>query len=257
MSHFQGRVAIVTGGVGTIGSECSRQLLDLGASVVLNGRNQERCEAAAAKLAAATGAGDRIMPLAADVSDLAQCIRLVEETERLFGRVDYIIHCALSPLAGLQGLFETTDPSLYQELMKQAVCAPMYLVHAALPALKRAGGGTILAFPSDSGKVAAPNQSMVGTTRAAVMMFMRSIAMELSAHAIRCNCIAPTYVDSPIMQSALAGTHGSRIAKATSRAKLGLPTAEELAALAVFLCGPGGKHLTGQVISVNGGLSAA
>jgi 2-hydroxycyclohexanecarboxyl-CoA dehydrogenase len=257
MSHFEGRVAIVTGGVGTIGSECSRQLLELGASVVINGRKQERCESGAAALAAATGAGERILPLAADISDMADCVRLIEETERKFGRVDFIIHCALSPLAGLQGLFEATDPALYPELMKQAVCAPMYLVHAALPALKRAGGGAILAFPSDSGKVAAPNQSMVGTTRAAVMMFMRSIAMELSTYAIRCNCIAPTYVDSPAMQGVLAGPHGARFAKATARAKLGLPTVEEIAALAVFLCGPGGTHLTGQVISVNGGLSAA
>lgn len=260
MTRFTGKAALVTGGVGTIGIECCRQFLAEGGSVVINSRNQTRCDEAAAMLAAEPGDGarDRILALAGDVSQFSECERIVTAMEARFGRLDHMIHCALSPLAGLQGLFENTDPALYETLMQQAICAPMYLARAALPALKRSGGGTIVAFPSDSGKVAAANQSMVGTTRAAVMMFMRSLAMEVSADKIRCNCIAPTYVDTPALREATTtGPHAARFAKATARAKLGLPTAEELAALAMFLCSDAAAHLTGQVISVNGGLSAA
>jgi NAD(P)-dependent dehydrogenase (short-subunit alcohol dehydrogenase family) len=254
---LRGKVAIVTGAAGEIGSASAAALLEAGAAVVLNGRNAARCEAAAEGLR--RGQPDsRLAVFDADVSDYEDCVALVAHAEAAFGRVDVLIHCALSPIVGLAGPFEGTDPDKYEALMRQAVCALMYLSRAVLPAMRRAGGGAMVAFPSDAGKAAAPNQTMVGATRAAVMMFMRSLALEASRDGVRCNCIAPTYVDSPRMREAMGDSvHGPRIAKAAARAKLGLPTAAELAALAVFLCGPAGAHLTGQVISVNGGLQAA
>jgi 3-oxoacyl-[acyl-carrier protein] reductase len=252
-----GRTAIVTGGAGLIGFETAVQFACAGASVVLNGRDAARCEAAAKRLRQKVP-GARAEVIAVDVSDFANCLDLVARSEVAFGRVDFLIHCALSPIPGLAGPFETTDPALYATLMQQEICAPMYLARAVLPAMRRAGGGVIVAFPSDAGNVAAPNQTMVGATRAAVMMFMRSLALEASADAIRCNCIAPTYVDSPGLRQAMqSGAHAQRITKAVARAKLGLPTPHELAALALFLCSPAAMHITGQVISVNGGLHAA
>ncbi len=258
MADFAGQVALVTGGVGTIGIECCRQFIAGGGSVVLNSRSQPRCDKAARQLATDASVESRILALAGDISNFTECGRIVAAAEDRFGRLDHVIHCALSMIPGLQGPFERTDPSLYEEQMKQAICAPMYLAQAALPALKRAGGGTILAFPSDAGKVAAPNQSLTGPTRAAVMMFMRSLALEVSAHAIRCNCIAPTYVDTAALRASLTvEPHGPRMATAIKRAKLGLPTPQEIAAMAMFLCSEAAAHLTGQVISMNGGLSAA
>ena len=258
MSRFTGKVALVTGGVGTIGIECCRQFLAEGGSIVINSRNQSRCDEASAVLAGEIDCADRILAQAADISSFAECERLVAASEERFGRLDHVIHCALSMIPGLQGPFEITDPSLYEEQMKQAICSPMYLARAALPALQRAGGGSILAFPSDAGKIAAPNQSITGPTRAAVMMFFRSIALEFSAHAVRCNCISPTYVDTPQLRAALASElHGKRMQSAVKRAKLGLPTPQEIAAMAMFLCSDNAAHLTGQVISMNGGLSAA
>lgn len=152
------------------------------------------------------------------MSRLDLCEALVKHAETHFGRLDHVIHCALSPMPGLAGLFTTTDPSKYGAMMEQAVCAVMYLAKSAIPALERSGGGTIIAFPSDAGKVAAPNQTIVGATRAAVMMFFRSLALEVSASNIRCNCIAPTYVDTPELRDALSsGPHAARIGKAMAR----------------------------------------
>jgi NAD(P)-dependent dehydrogenase (short-subunit alcohol dehydrogenase family) len=254
---MNGGVAIITGGAGVIGFETALQLAKASVSVVLNGRDPARCEVAAECLRRDVP-GARVEPIAADVIDYASCLELVSRSEAALGRVDFLIHCALSPIQGLSGPFETTDPALYGALMQQAICAPMYLARAVLPAMRRAGGGAIVAFPSDAGKVAAPNQTMVGATRAAVMMFMRSLALEASSDGIRCNCIAPTYVDTPNLRQAMqTGPHAQRISKAVARAGLGLPTPEELAALALFLCSPAAKHITGQVISVNGGLNAA
>jgi NAD(P)-dependent dehydrogenase (short-subunit alcohol dehydrogenase family) len=249
--------AIITGGAGVIGFETALQLARAGASIVLNGRDAARCDAAAERLRQEVP-NARVEAIAVDVSDYDNCLDLVARSEAAFGRVDFLIHCALSPISGLSGPFETTDPAFYAALMQQAICAPMYLARAVLPAMRRAGGGAIIAFPSDAGKVAAPNQTMVGATRAAVMMFMRSLALEASTDNIRCNCIAPTYVDTPDLRQAMqSGPHAKRITKAAARARLGLPTPQELATLALFLCSPAAQHITGQVISVNGGLHAA
>lgn len=254
--NLRGRGMLVTGGAGHIGMETALQFVAAGGAVAINGRNLARLEAVA-KYIRAQASDAKVVALAADVTDPAACARLVAEAEAELGRLDALVHCAMAPSPELAGPFHATDPSLYAGMMLKTVCAAMYVVHAALPPLKRGGGGAIVAFPSDAGKTPAPNQTMVGATRAAVMAFFRNLALEASADAIRCNCIAPTYVDSPEMRAALAGPHAARIAKATARARLGLPTAEELAALAVFLCGPAGAHLTGQVISVNGGLNAS
>jgi 3-oxoacyl-[acyl-carrier protein] reductase len=253
---LRGRAALVTGGAGRIGLETALQFAAAGGAVAINGRDPARLEAAARRIRE-RAPDAKVATLAADVTDPAACARLIAETEARLGRLDALVHCAMAPSPDLAGPFHATDPGLYAGMMLKTICAVMYVCHAALPALKRAGGGAIVAFPSDAGKTPAPNQTMVGATRAAVMAFFRNLALEASADAVRCNCIAPTYVDSPELRDALAGPHASRIAKAAARARLGLPTPAELAALAVFLCGPAGAHLTGQVISVNGGLNAS
>jgi NAD(P)-dependent dehydrogenase (short-subunit alcohol dehydrogenase family) len=256
-ADLAGKVAVVTGGAGLIGFEVCRALVSAGAAVVVNGRDLDRCEAAVARLRQEAPHAIAV-PISADVSDNAAGVELIAKAEARLGRVDCVVHCATSPMPALAGLFESTAPSLYPELMERTVCALMYLAHAAIPALRRAGGGSLIAFPSDAGKVAAPQQTLVGASRAGMMMFMRSLALEVSAYGIRCNCIAPTFVATPELRDAMAtAPHGPRIARAAERARLGLPNANELAALALFLCSSAGAHLTGQVISVNGGLTAA
>jgi len=255
---LSGKVVLVTGGAGAIGFEICAQALEAGATVVVNSRKQDRCEAAVARLLQRVP-GAQALAMAADTTDYAACVQLVADIEARAGRLDGVVHCAVSAPHGVTGKFEQTDPAQYPALMVQSICNLMNICHAALPALKRAGGGSIVAFSSDAGKVAAPNQTMIGSTRAAAMMFIRSLALEASAHNVRCNCVSPTFVkDTPVYDYIMDQDPAfGRAARATSRAKLGLPTPGELAALTLFLCGPGSAHMTGQVISVNGGLNAA
>jgi 3-oxoacyl-[acyl-carrier protein] reductase len=118
-------------------------------------------------------------------------------------------------------------------------------------------GGSIVTFASDSGRVAAPNQTMVGATRAAIMMFTRSLSLETAAQGVRVNCISASYIrDTPVYDLVMSGPLASRARTAAARAGLGLPGPEDIAELAVFLCSDTSSHLTGQVISVNGGVSA-
>jgi 3-oxoacyl-[acyl-carrier protein] reductase len=132
------------------------------------------------------------------------------------------------------------------------------LCHVAAPDIAASGGGSIVTLASDSGRVAAPNQTMVGASRAAIMMFSRSLSLEVAASGVRVNCISTSFVkDTPVYDQVMAGPAASRARTAERRAGLGLPGPDDIAALALFLCSDASRHLTGQVISVNGGVSAA
>lgn len=258
MMDMTGRVALVTGGAGAIGSEIAAQLAAAGATVVVSGRRLDRCEAVVAELRKQSPDRNHLA-MAVDLQDYAACTRLVADAEAALGRLDAVVDCTITSPRGTSGQFKDTDPAQYPALMQVSLCNLLNLCHAALPGLRRAGGGSIVVLVADSGRVARPNQTLTGATRAGAMMFVRSLALEASADAIRCNCVSTSFVrDTPVYQMMLDADGGSgRAARATSRAKLGLPTPTDLADLTVFLCSPAAAHLTGQVISVNGGLTAA
>ncbi|MFA7603518.1 MAG: SDR family oxidoreductase, partial [Novosphingobium sp.] len=126
------------------------------------------------------------------------------------------------------------------------------LAHAAYPHLA-ARGGTLIAFVSDAGRFAAPRQTIVGAARAATIGFVRNLAVEAARDGIRVHAVSPSYVRDSRTAAAMGST---RLETAARRAGLGLPTAADIAPVTVFLCGPGAAKITGQVISVNGGLNA-
>jgi 3-oxoacyl-[acyl-carrier protein] reductase len=255
--QLEGKVVLVTGGAGSIGFEAAAQLAEAGAAVVLNGRSRDRLEAAAERLGARAPAA-RVLVAPAELADFQACVAMFEEVRTAFGRLDGLVHSAVGGPPGATGLFEETEPASYTGFLEQSITTLLNLCRAGLPLLKDSGGGGIVAISSDAGKVAAPRQTMIGATRAAAMMFTRTLALEVSGYGIRCNCVAPTFVaGTASYERFMAADGGGRAARATARARLGLPTKEEVAALVVFLLSPQTAHLTGQVISVNGGLSAA
>lgn len=122
-----------------------------------------------------------------------------------------------------------------------------------------APGGSIVAVASDAGKVATPAETVIGAMEAAVIMFSRTLAMEVSRQGIRVNVVTPSLVANTVSYDRVMSgeTSGRIFGKATSKAKLGLPTPEDVAPLAVFLSSPSASKITGQAVSVNGGISAA
>jgi NAD(P)-dependent dehydrogenase (short-subunit alcohol dehydrogenase family) len=124
-----------------------------------------------------------------------------------------------------------------------------------LPRLKQRGG-TLIAFASDAGRFAAPAQSVVGASRAAIIGFVRNLAVEVARDAVRVHCISPSFVADSDSARRMGADSKERMQRAASRAGLGLPTAEDIAPLVLFLCGPGARKVTGQIISVNGGMHA-
>lgn len=241
------RVMLIAGGSGSVGSAIAREAMGQGWAVVVHGRNAEKLSALTEEIA-----GVQAVVLDIHAEDAAS--RLVRATVETFGRIDAVVDCtATGPSEGrITGLFKDTTPESYTAFYDLSAAWFQRLSHAAYPHLAKQGG-TLLAFISDAGRFAAPRQTIIGAARSATIGFVRNLSVEAARDGVRVHCLSPSYVAG----SESARKIGSeRMAKASERAGLGLPSAEDIAPLAVFLCGDGARKITGQVISINGGLNA-
>ena len=243
------KVMVIAGGSGSIGGRIARDAVHAGWAVAVHGRTAGKVTALAEELSAT---GSSAHPIVLDIGSEDAAERLVDEAAGRFGRIDALIDCTATGPTGITGLFEDTDPASYAAFYALSASWFQRLAHAAYPHLSRQGG-TLISFISDAGRFAAPRQTIIGAARAAVIGFVRNLAVEAARDGIRAHCISPSYVAG----SESAVRMGSeRMAKAARRAGLGLPTAADIAPLALFLCSDGAAKITGQVISINGGLNA-
>lgn len=241
-------VMLIAGGSGSIGSATAREALAQGWAVALHGNTPAKLATLETELSAL----GTVECFQGDVFAADGAETLVAEVAERFGRIDAVIDCVAAGVDGIRGLFPDTRPAAFTPFYDVSTGWLMRLSHAAYPHLK-VRGGTLIAFASDAGIFASRRQTIIGAARAAVMGFVRNLAVEAARDHIRVHCISPSYVkgsDSAVKMGS------ERMAKAEKRAGLGLPSAEDIAPLTVFLCGPGAAKITGQVISVNGGLNA-
>lgn len=253
---LSGKVAVITGSTAGLGYEIARYYMAAGANVVLNGRRQDVGKAAEARLTGEGHPGGAAF-VAADVLDLDDCRRLFDEAETRFGGVDIFVHGAgvgISPRP-----FQQSEPEMFKPLVDGHLLTALQCCRLATPKIIARGGGSIITIASDAGKVATPGEAVIGALKAAVIMFSRGLALELSRHDIRVNCLTPSFVlDTPANQRLRASEFTRRLVeKADERARLGPARPGDIAALALFLASPMAERLTGQAISVNGGISAA
>jgi 3-oxoacyl-[acyl-carrier protein] reductase len=259
-----GRVVLVAGAGGGVGLAVAEQFAAAGYHVLVNGRNPGRAAEIVTRLSGVRP-GARFTPYPGDVGDRGSVESMFERIAAEVGHLDALVDCSelgLTTPSGepvvLRGRFAELDPARFEQAILNALLPSYLLCFYALPLLRAAGGGAIVTYGTDAGKVALPGQSITGPTRAALNMFTRTLAMELSGDQIRVNCVSPTFIrDTPIFDREIARGAESRAGAAAKRAKLGLPSPRELAELTLFLCSDSAAQLTGQVISVNGGLSAA
>jgi NAD(P)-dependent dehydrogenase (short-subunit alcohol dehydrogenase family) len=169
------------------------------------------------------------------------------------GSLDAVIHCAMTGAPGTMGLFRNTDPQAYGAMATLVLATFQRLSHAAVHRFPKESGGTLIAFISDAARYPAANQTLLGAAFGGIVTFVRNLAFEMARDKVRAHVISPSYVkDTPVFER--FGVNG-RGETAEKKAGLGLPTPKDLAPLALFLCGPDATKMTGQVISVNGGIN--
>jgi 3-oxoacyl-[acyl-carrier protein] reductase len=229
---FKSRVAVITASTSGIGQETARLLAQGGAeTVIINGRNPDTGAKVLEQLSAAFPATN-LRFNAGNLNVPEQSHALFDQIQREIARIDILVHCGGSQVR--PEFFTRMNPMM-------------------------APGGSIVAIASDAGKVATPAETMIGAMKAAVIMFSRTLAMEVSRQGIRVNVVTPSLVANTVSYDrVMSGETSSKIfGKATAKAKLGLPTPKDVAPLAVFLSSPYASKITGQAVSVNGGISAA
>jgi NAD(P)-dependent dehydrogenase (short-subunit alcohol dehydrogenase family) len=144
-------------------------------------------------------------------------------------------------------------------MFAQQALAPMHMTRAVLPLMRAQRGGAIINIASDAGKVATPGESVLGAAMAAIVMFSRAAAMEAKRDGVRVNALTPSLIIGTATGDRVLkeGFSAKLFTKAMTLAHLGVTEADDLAGLIVFLASPAAARLTGQAISVNGGISAA
>lgn len=154
--------------------------------------------------------------------------------------------------------FAKTDVDEIAGLLGELVLPPMHMAHAVLPEMRRRRAGSIVNMASDAAKAATPGESVIGAAMAAIVMFTRTLAIEEKRHNIRANVVTPSLISGTGLTDYLLddGFSGRLFSGAAAKADLGLPDAADVASLILFLAGPNASRLTGQAVSVNGGISA-
>lgn len=251
-ADLAGMRVLVAGGTAGIGLAIAVAAAAAGAVVRIAGRDAARGAAAAALLGPTGGY------LAADITDWRQVEALVGAAAEGMGGLDALV--ASPPAAHLPELLMNIPLAEIPERVQAGLTPVLLLARAALPVMRAAGGGEMLAVASDAGKLATPGETVIGAQMAGIIQFMRGLAIEGKRDGIRANTITPSLVEgTPLTERLMAeGLFSAKLfAKARKLAHLGPTHPEDLAALAVFLLSPAARLITGQAISVNGGISAA
>jgi NAD(P)-dependent dehydrogenase (short-subunit alcohol dehydrogenase family) len=252
---MQGRVALVTGGGGGIGEATGRLFVEEGAAVALVDASREAVEAAAKGIAASNPAAS-VLPLVADLASEAEARQAVADTVSHYGA----LHCLVN-VAGVrvyQPLAQATAED-WERILKVNVLATAYCCTAAIPALRAAGGGTIVNVSSVYGVLGRRGMGQYDTTKAAVLGMTRALAVEEAPHRIRVNAVCPGSTITPhhIRRAASQGQSEAELRKRTATENLLGRWAEprEIAYPILFLACGESSYITGATLMVDAGKS--
>jgi len=242
-----GKVAIVTGGSRGIGKAVVDLLASLGAKVVVNYVRDEA--AATATVALARERGADAIAIQADVGQLTDAARLVNETLKRFGRIDFLI-CNAGIWEG--GPVESISEELWDKTIEINLKGTWSVCRAAVPIMKQQTFGRIVIVSSTAGQRGEAFVSNYAASKGGQISFTKSLSTELASFGINVNCVAPGWVETEMTTEVFADKAGlDAILSTIPRGRMA--TADEIAGPIVFLCSEWANHITGEILNVNGG----
>jgi 2-keto-3-deoxy-L-fuconate dehydrogenase len=253
MFQLTNKVAVVTGGASGIGE----------AIAVLFGKQGARVAVLDVDEAAARGVADRIVAAGGqadahrcDVSSAADTVAAMGAIEKTAGRIDI-----LANIAGVVhiGTVETTAEADFDRVYRVNVKGMFLSTQAAMPIILKGSGGVILNMASIASLIGIPERFAYSTSKGAVLSMTRSIATDYMKKNVRCNCICPARVHTPLVDGYLKSTYPGReqemFQELSAYQPLGrMGTPEEVAQMALYLCSDEASFITGQAFPIDGGV---
>jgi 2-hydroxycyclohexanecarboxyl-CoA dehydrogenase len=253
MRGLEGRAVIVTGGGSGIGRAICERLADAGANVSILDINLENANTVVRELKAR---GVKAHAEQVDISDYVAVKRATAGAEAALGPTELLVNCA-----GWDKVtrFLDTDPALHDKVIAINLKGPTNVMHVVVRGMAERGFGRVVSITSDAGRVGSSGQAVYSACKAGIIAMSKTLAREFAKQGISFNSVAPGPTRTPMMEAALQGGDGEesvkileKMGRAVPMGRIGEP--EDLAGITCFLISDEARFITGQVISVSGGL---
>lgn len=237
------KLALVTGAASGIGRATAAGLAEVGATVILTDVDEERGEQAASEI----GGDARFVPL--DVTDRGMVAALATDLAGEHGRLDVLVNVAGWDI--IQPFVENTDEYM-DRVVALNLMGPVNVTKALLPLLIESGDGRVVNVASDAGRVGSTGETVYAGAKGGVIAFTKSLAREMARHKVRVNCVCPGPTDTPLF-AAQPEKMRQALERAIPMRRVAQPS--EIADAIAFFASDRASYITGQVLSVSGGLT--
>jgi len=250
MKLLEGKTAIVTGAARGIGEAIAIKFAEHGANVAFTYVSDSSAEKAASLEEKLKALGAKAKSYKSNAGDFAQCESFVNDVMKEFGTVDI---CVNNAGISKDNLLLRMSPEQWDDVIKVNLNSVFYMTKQVIRPMMKAKNGAIINMSSIIGEMGNAGQGSYAASKAGIIGFTKSVAKELGSRNIRCNAIAPGFVETDMTSYLKEGDAGEKY-------KAGIPlgrfaSAEDIANTALFLASDMGSYITGQTISVCGGLN--
>ena len=247
MISLEGQTAVITGGSRGIGAACAIYFAKAGADVVIT--YAHNAAAAANVVAKVEALGRKCLAVKADVSQEKSAKIVVERTMKKFGKIDVLVNNAAIWTFGEIGDFPA---AVWKETMDVNVNGTFYITNAVVPHMKKRRSGKIIMITSTAGQRGEAQHSHYAASKGALISFTKAISTELAPFNITVNSVAPGWVDTEL------NAENFKNKKFKEEVRKGIPlgripSAEDIAGPVLFLASDLARHITGEIMNVNGG----
>ena len=252
MIDLSGSVAVVTGGAGGIGAAIVSQLAELGAAIAVWDYNGEAARSVAETIAAECKVG--ALGVAVDVSQRPSVVDALTATHDALGGIGILVNCA-----GIDriGRFLESNEEEWRSIIGVNLEGTIRCCHLVAPEMVEAGSGAIVNIASDAGRVGSSGEAVYSGTKGGVIAFTKTLARELASVGVRANVVCPGPTDTALLDQVAAVNEKlyAGLARAIPMRRIGQPA--DIAPAVAFLASDAASYITGQTLSVSGGLTMA
>lgn len=246
---LDGKVAIITGSSRGIGKAIAERMAEAGAKVVISSRKGEACAPVAEAIRAK---GGEAIAVPCNIAEDDGLQNLVDETRQKLGPIDILVcNAAANPVYGPMA---DVDDEAFDKVLHNNVKQNVKLAHLCLPDMAEKGDGAVIIVSSIAGMGGSKNLGVYAISKAADFQIARNLAVEWSPKGVRANCIAPGLIKTDFARALWENPKTlAYVERMTPLGRMGDP--DDIAGVAVFLASPAARYISGQTVTVDGGMT--